>query len=67
MASPLLAVPGIGPITAKKLLRAFLTTAAVKEATQEQLVRAVGKAAAGKVMAWARQETEEKRRVGEGE
>ena len=67
IASPLLAVPGIGPITAKKLLRAFLTTAAVREATQEQLVRAVGKAAARTVMAWAKQETEEKRRAGEGE
>jgi len=50
--SKLLEIPGVGPATAKKLLRVFLTTDAVKNASQEQLERAVGKAAAGKVREW---------------
>lgn len=53
LASPLLDVPGIGPVTAKKLLRAFLTTQAVKSASLDQLEKAVGKRAAASVRAWA--------------
>ncbi len=53
LASPLLAIPGVGPVTAKKLLRAFLTTGAVRAASQEQLAAAVGAAAARRIRAWA--------------
>lgn len=52
-ASPLLAVPGIGPVTAKKLLRAFFTTEAVRVASAEELHKVVGKSAAKRVSAWA--------------
>lgn len=55
-ASPLLSVPGIGPVTAKKLLRAFLTTEAVKAAQDEALEKVVGKAAARRVREWATKE-----------
>lgn len=51
--SPLLEVPGIGPVTAKKLLRAFMTTEAVKAAPAEELEKVVGKRAAAAVLAWA--------------
>ncbi|MEJ2420799.1 MAG: excinuclease ABC subunit UvrC [Acidobacteriota bacterium] len=50
--SPLLAVPGIGPATARKLLKAFMTTQAVKTASQEELERAAGKAAARRIRSW---------------
>jgi excinuclease ABC subunit C len=53
LSSPLLDVPGIGPVTAKKLLRAFLSTDAVRAAPLEKLERAVGKRAAAAVRAWA--------------
>lgn len=56
--SPLLRVPGVGPVTARRLLRAFMTTEAVRGASPEQLERAVGKRAAARVMAWAGQSTE---------
>jgi excinuclease ABC subunit C len=52
--SPLMRIPGVGPVTAKKLLRAFLTTDAVRTATPEQLVKAVGKSAAKKIDRWVR-------------
>lgn len=51
--SPLMQIPGVGPATAKKLLRAFLTTDAVKAAEEAQLAKVVGKAAAKKIRAWA--------------
>lgn len=53
LASPLLEIPGVGPVTARRLLRAFMTTGAVKAASFEQLEKAVGKAAASKVRRWA--------------
>ncbi len=53
MRSPLMAIPGIGPATAKKLLMKFLTTGAVKEATEEELAMAVGKRAAKRIRDWA--------------
>ena len=53
LSSPLLDVPGVGPVTAKKLLRAFLTTDAVKAAPLERLEKAVGRRAAAAVRAWA--------------
>lgn len=49
--SPLLALPGVGPKTAAKLLRAFLTTEAVREAPAEALEKVVGKAAALRIRA----------------
>jgi excinuclease ABC subunit C len=52
--SPLMRIPGVGPVTAKKLLRAFLTTDAVRTATPEQLLKAVGKAAAKRIDRWVR-------------
>lgn len=56
LASPLLAIPGVGPVTARKLLKAFLTTEAVRAASEESLASAVGKAAAAHVLRWARGE-----------
>ena len=53
LASPLLAIPGVGPVTAKKLLRAFLTTEAVHGASEEELSAAVGHTAARKIRAWS--------------
>ncbi|MGC8763561.1 MAG: excinuclease ABC subunit UvrC [Acidobacteriota bacterium] len=49
--SPLLALPGVGPKTAARLLRAFLTTDAVRKATVEELQRVVGRAAALRIRA----------------
>ena len=45
-------IPGIGPATAKKLLQAFGSAARVREAEEASLTAAIGRAAAGKVMAW---------------
>lgn len=49
--SPLLALPGVGPKTAARLLRAFLTTDAVRKATVEELQRVVGRASALRIRA----------------
>ncbi|MEW6757286.1 MAG: excinuclease ABC subunit UvrC [Acidobacteriota bacterium] len=56
LASPLMTIPGVGPITARKLLKAFLTTDAVRGASEEALASAVGKAAAARVLRWVRGE-----------
>ncbi len=45
-------IPGIGPAMAKKLLQAFGSAAQVREAEEAALVEAVGRSAAGKVLAW---------------
>jgi excinuclease ABC subunit C len=44
-------IPGIGPATAKKLLQAFGSATQVREASEEALREALGKAA-DKVLAW---------------
>lgn len=51
--TPLLAIPGVGAVTAKRLLKAFLTTEAVREADEERLAQVVGLAAARKIRKWA--------------
>jgi len=56
VSSRLLAIPGVGPVTARKLLRAFMTTEAVRAADLEKLAKAVGARAAAKVFEWARTE-----------
>jgi len=45
-------IPGVGEATAKKLLQAFGSVQAVREAEAEQLIGVVGAAAAKKVEAW---------------
>ncbi len=50
--SQLMDVPGIGPVTARKLIKAFMTTEAVAAASEEALIDAVGRRAAGKVRKW---------------
>jgi excinuclease UvrABC nuclease subunit len=54
----------VGPVTARKLLRAFLTTEAVKGASGEDLARIVGKAAAGRIRTWAEARRDEAARGG---
>jgi len=44
-------IPGVGPITVRKLLREFGSSAMVREATEEELAQKIGKAAARKVRA----------------
>ncbi len=44
-------IPGIGPITVRKLLKEFGSSTMVREATEEALVAKIGKAAARKVRA----------------
>jgi excinuclease ABC subunit C len=45
-------IPGVGPLTARKLLQAFGSVQAVREASAEELQAKVGAAAARKVQAW---------------
>ena len=45
-------IPGIGPLTAKKLLQAFGSVARVREAPAADLEAQVGPAAARKILAW---------------
>lgn len=52
--SPLLEIPGIGPVSARKLLRTFMTTEAVKAAPAGELEKVVGRRAAAAVLAWSR-------------
>jgi excinuclease ABC subunit C len=56
LVSPLLAIPGVGPVTARRLLKAFLTTDAVRRASEEALAAAVGRAAAARVRRWVQAE-----------
>jgi excinuclease ABC subunit C len=51
LASGLLEIPGVGPRTAEKLLRAFGSLAAVRAAAPEQIAAAAGPAVAAKVAA----------------
>lgn len=48
----LTAIPGLGPATARKLLQTFGSAAQVKEAAEDELVKAVGKAMAARVLEW---------------
>ena len=52
LTSPLLRIPGVGPATARKLLKAFLTTDDVLAASQDRLAGVVGPAAARRIRAW---------------
>lgn len=52
VASVLDDIPGIGPITRKKLIQVFGSTRGVKIANQQQLIAAVGKAKADLVWRW---------------
>jgi len=45
-------IPGVGPATAKKLLQAFGSVTAVREAPAEDLEAQVGAAAAKRILAW---------------
>ncbi|HJW10032.1 MAG TPA: excinuclease ABC subunit UvrC [Holophagaceae bacterium] len=45
-------IPGVGELTARKLLQAFGSVARVREAAEADLTEAVGRAAATKVLAW---------------
>ncbi len=45
-------IPGIGAVTARKLLQAFGSVGKVREAGEGALQEAVGASAAGKVLAW---------------
>ena len=44
-------IPGIGPITVRKLLKEFGSSTMVRQATEEELARKIGRAAARKVRA----------------
>jgi excinuclease ABC subunit C len=48
-ASDLEEIPGVGPATRKKLIKTFGSLRAVKSATDEQLVAAIGKSMASKI------------------
>jgi excinuclease ABC subunit C len=58
--SPLMNIEGVGPKTAKKLLKFFMTTENVMSAEKEQLEKLVGKRAAVKIIKWR----EEKQNLG---
>jgi excinuclease ABC subunit C len=45
-------IPGIGPLTARKLLQAFGSVAAVREASEADLTAKAGAAAARRILAW---------------
>ena len=45
-------IPGVGPLTARKLLQVFGSVQAVRDAPMEELRAKVGAAAANKVEAW---------------
>ena len=45
-------IPGIGPATAKKLLKEFGSAAKVRSANESDLIRLIGPSAAAKILAW---------------
>ncbi len=55
----LTSIPGVGAATAKKLLQAFGSVTQVREAAETDLVQAVGKAAAAKILTWRSAPTED--------
>ncbi len=52
LTSELHEVPGIGERTVQKLLKTFGSLERVRQAPEEELVRVIGKAAAGRLSAW---------------
>lgn len=52
LTNPLLAIPGLGPATAKRLLAVFGSSEAVLAATPPALTAAAGKAASSRIGAW---------------
>ena len=42
-------IPGIGPVTVRKLLKEFGSSELVRQASEEELGKRVGKSAAGKI------------------
>jgi excinuclease ABC subunit C len=52
LASALLEIPGVGPKTAKTLLRTFGSVAGVKRATTEQIAEVAGERVARSIAAW---------------
>ncbi len=45
-------IPGVGPLTAKKLLQAFGSAKALREAPEAELVEKAGTPLAKKLLAW---------------
>jgi len=50
--SPLLKVEGLGEKSVKKLIKRYLTTENVLNASREELEKIVGKRVAGKIIEW---------------
>jgi excinuclease ABC subunit C len=50
----LLDVPGVGPVTARKLLKAFGSVRGVRNAGREELAEVVGRKVAAALARWAR-------------
>jgi excinuclease ABC subunit C len=57
-ASELEEIPGIGPVTRKKLIQSFGSLRAVKSATRQQLVATLGEQKAGIIWKWLKPEAE---------
>ena len=52
LTSELDAIPGVGEVTVRKLLKEFGSSELVRQASEEELAKRVGRAAARKVRAW---------------
>ena len=52
-------IPGIGPVTAKKLLQTFGSVARVREATEAEVSEVAGRAAAARVQTWKQSQSHE--------